>query len=163
MLNSLLPDRPLEEQLAGTVTLELGGHRYVLPTLTRRQNRAWKERLTGELGGLFGSVQGSNDGGAIMAVLATAGDLVVELVRAYDVTGVIPPDDSPELERDTDQEWLRALLACGAAAYPFVGLALEAQRQAGVEPPSLPTPTGAEPTNGQQPSMAGAHGTSSTS
>lgn len=165
MLNSILPSRPLEEQMAGYVTVTLGGQRYELPTLTRRENRSWKEALNERMGTALGTVQGTSDPGAIMTVLAAAGDIVVELVRLYDRQGVIPPDDSPALERDTDQEWLTALLACGAAAYPFVGLALEAQRQSSAQPePQSPTTTpGPEPTNSRPPNGDGVPATSRTS
>jgi hypothetical protein len=156
MLDALLPSRPLEEQLAGEVSVRIGGQRYVLPTLSRRRNRAWKEQLNGSLGLVLSTVQGTNDPGAIMATLAAASDTVVELVRAYDHTGVIPPDDAPELEEDTDEEWLAALLTCGAAAYPFVKLALQAQRQVPQPEPSPAMPNGHAPTNGQQPNTAGA-------
>jgi hypothetical protein len=158
IFTDLLPERPLEEQVAGYVSVHLGGRRYMLPTLSRRLNRAWKERLTLRVNALLSNVQGQSDAGAIMAALADASDTVVELVREYDHTGVIPPDEDDALEHDTDQEWLAALLQCGAAAYPFVGLALQAQRQA-PEPTSLSPTPGPEPTNGRQPSTAGARAT----
>lgn len=154
MLNSLLPDRPLSEQMAGEVRVRIGGREYLLPTLTRRQNRRWKDQLNDRLGGAFAGLKTLDDPGAVMQALDGVGDLVPELVREYDQTGVIPPDDDPALERDTDREWLQALLACAAAAYPFVGLALEAQRQQPTVAPqpgdaSPPTTIGHEPTNSQ--------------
>src|SRR4029078_10437082 len=115
------------------------------------ENREWKAALNERFGFALGSLQGTNDPATMMAVLPQADDIVVALVRQYDRAGVIPPDDDPALERDTDQEWMRALLACAAAAYPFVGLALEAQRGTAAQ-----SPTGPEPTNSPQPSGAGA-------
>jgi hypothetical protein len=126
MLESLLPRRDLEQQLAGIVVVELGGHRYRVPTLSRRENRAWKEQLNDRLSAVLGGLSASDEPSVIFSALASADDAVVDLVRAYDASHVIPPDD--ELANDTDAEWLRALLAMAAAAYPFVGLALEAMR-----------------------------------
>jgi hypothetical protein len=164
VLNSVLPSRPLEEQMAGEVRVSLGGRTYVMPVLTRRQNRAWKAAMEERLGSVVGGIQGSSDPATIMRVLSTSGDTVPELVRLYDQSGVLPDDDDPALEYDTDIEWLRALLAVASAAYPFVGLALEAQRLGQQQTPPAPTNGhGPEPMSSPPTSMAGRRSSSKPS
>lgn len=153
----MLPARPMEDQLAGLVPVRVDGRTYRLPVLPRKRNRVWKEELSQELGTLFEQMD-SDDPGLLMASLAAADEKVVKLVRAYDYTNLIPPDD--EMEADTDAEWLAALLSIVAAAHPFVGLVLSGRDQT---PTPSPIPAnGVEHTSSPQPPTGGRRGSSKT-
>ena len=154
----LLPERSIAEQLAGYTTLVLGGHAYHVPVLARRPSRAWKALFDERIGTALASFDKLDSPAAILAALNSADDAPYELVRAYDESSAIPPDD--ELEGDTDGEWMAALLVVYRAAHPTLDLVLGAIRAAGPEPTTTPGP---EHSNGRRRPTAGGRATSKTS
>lgn len=153
MLNpELLPVRTIEEQLAGQIPVKLDGQTFVLPVLSRRDNRVWKQLMSDRLEGLFGDMNDEASSGQVMETLMTGDEVIVELVRAYDKQNRIPPDD--DLKNDTDAEWLSAFLVCVAASHPFVGLVLSGETP--IRKPNPPTPmNGHAPTSSPRPSTRG--------
>lgn len=152
-----LPARSIEEQLAGQVPVRLDGRTFVLPVLSRRENRVWKASMNAKLEGLFQSMTDESTAGQVMETLMTGDEAIVALVREYDRDNLIPPDE--ELERDTEAEWLSAFLLCVAASHPFVGLVLSGEPTPETARSQTPT-NGHEPTSSPRPSTPGPRGSS---
>jgi hypothetical protein len=146
-LAGLLPERSAEDILSGRVRLTFGDKQYELPVLKRGASRRWKEQIDARIIGLIGSLDASGDNiGAIVGILAGASDQLVELLRAYDETGVLPDPETLD-EEASDIDILRAVLEVWAAANPLAALAVVAATR------SLKQPT---PTNGLSPPSSSA-------
>jgi hypothetical protein len=117
-----LPERSVEDVLAGRLRIRLGGEWYVLPVLTIGQNREWVESLDAQMQPLL---DGADDGdlNAVVARMQDLSDRLLEFVWSYDRMGVLPPRET--LEPDVyPHEALRAVMEVRLAANPTLGFAL---------------------------------------
>ena len=111
-------DRRTEDQrLRGVVPLTWGGMVREVPTLKRGPSRAWKAELAKALGDLGTLGVGTTDALAQAGNLAS--DRMLELVRAYDTTGVLGTEEWID-ENVDDSEVYGAFRALLEVAYPFV-------------------------------------------
>lgn len=120
LLRQFLPERTSEEILAGRIRIRLSGQDHILPVLTIRENRAWRELASTHLGQLTGGLASISDTASILARIASATDSQMALVRAYDKGGVLP-----DLEDVTEPELLRATFAVVAAAFPLAAAIID--------------------------------------
>jgi hypothetical protein len=106
------------------VRFRLAGTEYVLPVLTIGQNADWKASLDDALTPI---VSAEDDLGKVMALLEAFSDRLLEFLRSYDVTGVLPtPGD---WERDIyPHELLRAVMEVRLATDPSSRYALALAR-----------------------------------
>jgi hypothetical protein len=125
MLDKLLPERTFEDILSGRIVVKLDGQDYILPVLGRRETRAWRAKLVERLGVLFTDL--GDNVSAMLGTLTASSDRMVEMLRLYDGTGVLPDDEA--LDEATDPEILVAFLSVGAAAFPEVAAVIEGFRR----------------------------------
>lgn len=151
-----LSARPAEAILGRTVTVTLGGTRYVLPVLTIAGNRRWNAELDAETAELVDGLTASGDDvGAILARLATQPEKLGDLLYAYDTSGVLPP--RAELEEVAyEDELMAAVQGVWQAANPLAVMALTMAA-------ATTTSASSPPTNGSPPSTAGPRPKSKTS
>lgn len=111
-------DRRTEEQrLRGVVPVTWGGEVREVPTLKRGPAREWKAELAKALGDLGTLGVGTTDALAQAGNLAS--DRMLELVRAYDTSGVLGTEEWIDAHVDDTEVYatFRSLLE---VAYPFV-------------------------------------------
>ena len=135
----LFTTRPAGDILSRSVRITLDGIEYVLPVLRIAGNRRWKAQLDAATVGLVDSLEGSGDDvGAILALLASQTDTLLDLLISYDTTGVLPSREAIE-ETAYEDELLLAVRGVWRAANPLVAI--------GIEESPIPAP----PTNGSLP------------
>lgn len=150
MLESFGPERTVEDVLAGRLRVTLGGETYVLPVRSIASNRRWVESLDAEMIGLLVAVsEAGDDITSIMSGFMQIGaEQLLNLVIAYDETGVLPPREQLE-EVVRPHETLMAVMGIRRVQNPLAdaGLAamLNTELIAGMQ---LPAPTNSPPTNG---------------
>lgn len=83
-----LPQRSRADVLAGRLRISLAGKPYVLPVLTIRQNEEWVASLTAEVAPL---IAGTDDTDEAIRLMEAFGSRLMDFVRSYDITGVLPP------------------------------------------------------------------------
>lgn len=119
-------DRSQEELAGGFLRVVVDGSPRNLPTLKIRAEREWKLLLAQTLGETqlnidFAALQKGGDSTymalAPMANLAT--DLAIDLLLAYDRSGVLGGRDFIEEHMDASEVY-RALVKCLRVAFPFV-------------------------------------------
>jgi len=126
------PTRSTADVLAGRLRIRLAGQWFVLPVLTIRQNEEWLEQLDGRLAPLLA---GTDSLAAAIAQIERFGDRMLDLVRAYDVTGVLP--EPGDWERDIyPHELLRAVMEVRLATDPTLSYAVAAALEE--TPPLVP-------------------------
>lgn len=118
----LLGPRSVEDILAERIRLDIGGEVFDLPVLTIRENRIWKEQMDLELGYLLLRITDEDDGGKILSLFDSADGIFLDLLIAYDKTGVLPPREALE-ERLTQMGLVRAVLEVWRAARPLADIA----------------------------------------
>lgn len=152
-LASLSPVRSAEDILSGRVRLSVGGTFYDVPALPIRKNRLWKESLDAQVAALIGAVDASSaDLPAVLALLASASDQLLDLLIAYDDTHALPPREELE-EVMTEAELLTAVMEVWAAANPLVGIGLQTL---GAPPTPVPlTSVSSPPTSSRRRNTAG--------
>lgn len=124
-LRDLLPSpRSAEDILARRVRLDIGGEEYVLPVLPIRDNRAWTDRLHGEVSTVFRDVEeGGEDVTTVLAALAAAPDRFMDMLLLYDIGHVLPAREAIEAVW-TEVDLLIACLEVWRAAHPLVDIGL---------------------------------------
>ena len=149
-VTGLLPERSVEDVLAGRLRLRLGGEWYVLPVLTIGQNREWMESLDAEMQPLLDGAD-DDDLSAIVERMQGLSDRLLEFVYSYDIKGLLPPREAIE-PNVYPHEALRAVLEVRLAANPTLGFALAGVVQdirAGRPAPSPPTSSSRRSTAGR--------------
>lgn len=110
-------ERTEDAGLAGVLPITIGGRVRYVPALKIRQSREWKAKL----GELVAGVDIDDDLGRTIATLANlASDRALDLVEAYDTTGVLGGREAIE-DQATDAELFAALEVIVKATYPFEG------------------------------------------
>ena len=149
-LTSLLPPRSIEDILFERVRLVIGGEVYDLPALVIEENERWKAELDTELSGLLGALDTAGDDvSTIVGLLTQKPDRLIGLLRSYDVTGVLP-DDQTIQKQMTPMSLFRAVLEVWRAANPLVDIGL-----AGINLSALPSNGSATPTSSPRRNGAG--------
>lgn len=108
-------ERTEDAGIAGVLQISMGGRVHRVPALKLRHSREWKERL----GDIASGIELDDDLGKMLASVANlASDRALDLVVAYDRTGVLGGRDAIEDEA-TDAELFAALEVMVKATYPF--------------------------------------------
>ncbi len=148
MLDTFGSPRTVEDVLAGRLRVTLGGEVYDLPVRSIASNRRWVESLDAEMGSLLSAINSAGeDYQAIAAALMGIGaEELLDLVIAYDETGVLPPKEVLE-ETTQPHEALRAVAGIRRVQNPLAdaGLAAASSAIAGMSSPAL---TSSPRTNG---------------
>jgi hypothetical protein len=131
ILLDLLPERSAEDVLAGRIRVTLGTgkdqQKIDLPVLPIKPERAWKELLEKRLAELWDGLDVQPSPKSVMNYLGQMTSVQLEVLHAYDRSGVLPDNDWLE-EHALSTQLLSALLGATAAAYPFVETAIDAVR-----------------------------------
>jgi len=155
-LPAATPTRSAEDILAGRVRVLLGGVVYELPVLARGASRAWRERLDerfARLGSLLEAA--ADDASQVLTLLLAETDAMLDMLVAYDQTGVLPDRDALDAIA-SDAEILRSVIEVWRAANPLAATLLD-------EPTETPTSgTSSEPPSGRRRRTAGRRTSSST-
>lgn len=149
MFESYLPQRAIEDVLAGRLPVVLGGEVYHLPVRSIASNRRWVESLTVEMSEMLRAIAASGDDQTALAtaLMRVGAEQLLDLVLAYDDTEVLPPKEALE-EEVKPHEVLAAVIAIRRVQNPLAdaGLAAAANAIAGTssqEPTSLRQKNGA--------------------
>jgi hypothetical protein len=157
-LSSLLPPRSMEDILFERVRLIIGGEVYDLPALVIEKNEAWKASLETDLAGMLEALdEAGNDVMGIVTALTGEPARLIGLLRSYDVTGVLPDDETIRASV-TPMGLFRAVLEVWRAANPLVDIGLAGMSMTALPPSVPPTPTSAS-----RPSTAGRRARSAVS
>lgn len=149
-LTSILPPRSIEDILLERVRLRVGDDTYELPALVIEENERWKESLEGDLTGMLAALADAGDDiGAIVSALTGEPDRLLGLLRSYDVTGVLPDDETLRAKM-TPLGLFRAVLEVWRAANPLVDIGLVGMTLATAEQETSgsPKPTSTPRRNG---------------
>lgn len=131
----------MEDILFERVRLVIGGEVYDLPALSIEDNAAWKARLDADLAGVLDAVDGAGDDlTAILTALTGNDDALLDLLRSYDRTGVLP-DDATIRASLTPMGLVRAVLEVWRAANPLVDIGIAGMAMSEVMPTASPAPT----------------------
>lgn len=117
-----MTDERSEEQRASAspLTVMVGGEARAVPILTIRQSRDWKKLVQEKIGLAFtdlGNVSQLMQAGGLLNI---AGDALMDLVLAYDQTGVLGTREELE-DSFTDADLYRAFRRMLDITFPFVG------------------------------------------
>lgn len=148
-----LPERRIEDVLAGILRVTLGGETYVLPVRSIASNRRWLESLEAREGALLAAVgTAGNDLEALTAAIVGSdigAQELLDLVIAYDEDHILPPRDQLE-EVARPHELLHAVGDIRRVENPLADAGLAAASSAIGGRPS-PVPTSSPPRNGASP------------
>lgn len=148
MLDEFGPERTVDDVIHGVLRVRLGGETYVLPVRSIASNRRWVESLDAEMGVLLRAITdaGEDYGALTAALLAVGAEQLLDLVIAYDETGLLPPREDLE-EITQPHQALMAVIGIRRVQNPLAdaGLAAASSAIAGM---SSPAPTSSPPTNG---------------
>lgn len=115
-------ERSMTDVIAGVFRIRLARQDFVLPVLTYGENDEWEATLDADLQPLIAD---ETDAGQALELLKQYGDKLVDLIYAYDRTGVLPPiaELRPHIYPN---EALLAVWEVRAALNPTLGLTLAA-------------------------------------
>lgn len=150
MLDLLGNGRPAGDILSRTVRVQLGGTEYAVPVRSIKANREWIAQVNGQTVALLKGLDSSGDDlGALMGLLGNQIDPLIDLLIAYDSTGVLPSRDEIEaIEPDASLDVLAAVQGVWRAANPLVGTAIESMTTGEALASASSTPTSSQPPNG---------------
>lgn len=147
----LYGSRSAVAKVSRTIRITLAGESYELPVLSIRENREWKAQLNARTAALISALDDTDDLPAVLTVLSNQVDDLLEMLVAYDLTGVLPPRDEIESIRpDPTNEIFEAVKEVFKAANPQVGISLETVAAAMPETSLPPTSTPPPPTAGRR-------------
>lgn len=134
-----LPVRSVADILSGRIQIVLGGVPYIIHVLPRRASREWITKLDQRFAEVTSALdQAENDAPRILALLTAHTDYMIQMLREYDIEGVLPDDEFIETYA-TDGEILAAMVEVWRAANPLAAIGAEAaaETMAGTESASL--------------------------
>jgi hypothetical protein len=108
----------LEVLTRSGIPLILGGQTFMVRPRSIKSNRMWKVRVQGALSEKFTSLDGISDVDGFYGFLAESGDVLIDLVIAYDETNALP-DRAWIEDNASDHEILEALMVLLEQAFPF--------------------------------------------
>lgn len=127
------PQRAIRDVLEGRVRITLAGQEYVLPVLTIGQNADWRAELSAEFDPILAA---EDDLDKVMKLLEAFSDRLLDFVRSYDVTNVLPPPG--KWERDIyPHELLRAVMEVRLATDPSSRYAVALRRTVAPKPRTI--------------------------
>jgi hypothetical protein len=100
------------------IPLVLGGQTYAVRPRSIKSNRQWKERVQKALEDKFGGLDAVADVSGLYGFLAQSGDILLDLVIAYDETDALPSREWIE-DNASDHEVLEAFTVLLEQAFPF--------------------------------------------
>ena len=100
------------------IPLILGGRAYAVRPRSIKSNRQWKERVQRALEEKFGSLDNVGGMDSLYAFASESGDVLLDLVIAYDETNVLPDRETIE-DTATDHEITEAFMVLLEQAFPF--------------------------------------------
>jgi hypothetical protein len=124
VFRSLLPERAVEDVLAGVLRMNFGGSSFTVPVLVIAKADDWRARLNEEFVGVMGALEGQTNAAGVLAFLGSHTPKMIGLIREYDVEGTLP-DDEWLRGHATEPEILRAFMLLLAASFPFIAAALD--------------------------------------
>jgi hypothetical protein len=143
-----LPTRSAADILSGLITIVLGGIPYVIHVLPRRASREWLARLDERFATVTAALEAAdNDAPKILQLLTAHTDYMIEMLRAYDVEGVLPDNEFIETYA-TDGEILAAMVEVWRASNPLAAIGAEAAAETMAGTESAPLNSSPESTGG---------------
>lgn len=124
VIRSLLPERSVEDVLAGKLRLVLGGTPFTLDVLTIDKADEWRAGLLVAFGDVVGQLEEQVNVPGVVAFLGSNTASMLVLIRAYDQAGVLPDNDWIR-SHATEPEVLRAFVLILAASFPFIASAID--------------------------------------
>jgi hypothetical protein len=147
-LTSILPPRSLEDILFERVRLIIGGEVYDLPALVIEENERWKSELEADLTGMLTALDDAGDDiSAIVSTLTGEPVRLLTLLRSYDVTNVLPSDETLRAAM-TPLQLFRAVMEVWRAANPLVDIGIHGLALTATQPSESPAPTSLRRRNG---------------
>jgi hypothetical protein len=134
-----LPVRSVADILSGRIQIVLGGIPYIIHVLPRRASREWIAKLDQRFADVTMALdKAENDAPKILALLTAHTDYMIQMLREYDVEGVLPNDEFIETYA-TDGEILAGMVEVWRAANPLAAIGAEAaaETMAGTDSESL--------------------------
>lgn len=112
-----VPLRPDEEVAGGFIVLSVGGQTKHLPELKRYRNREWKALVQRRFAETLGATREVETFDDVVNLIAGGSDLYVELLVAYDDSGVL--GGAEWLDRNaTDRDLYFAFKKVASVAFP---------------------------------------------
>jgi hypothetical protein len=151
-----LPALSPADVFRGIVPIHIGGTRYELAALSMEEDEAWVANLDGSMRHLLEGVRaGAEDSAAIVAVLLSATEQLLDAVYAYDRDGVLP-DRATVKAKARAIDALNGALTIWVSTNPTLAAAL-AMGAAATTSGTLRAPTSSSPTPtaGRRASAAG--------
>lgn len=124
VLRSILPERSVEDVLAGRLRMTLGGTVFDLPVLTIAQADTWREKLLAAFGDVMNRLESEVNVAGIIAFLGTNTPTMLTLIHDYDRDAILPDDDYIR-GHATEPEVLRGFVLILAASFPFIASAID--------------------------------------
>jgi hypothetical protein len=111
------PRRSSADMMAGVVRITLAGFPYELPVLSRAESRAWLVSLDARFAATAALVEAADaEPDALVPLLIAEVDAMADLLKSYDVHGILPPRSA--FDDASDSEILRAMVEVVQAANP---------------------------------------------
>lgn len=154
MLDSL-GTRPAEQVLSRTVRITLGGATFELPVRSIRANREWKAQLDAATAHFLENLPSESDEvtgkwAALVAAFDGHIDELIDVLVAYDTSGVLSKDAIEGIEPDATNEVVMALREVWRAASPLVVTAVQTMVMEAISDSSPPTNTPPTPTGSRR-------------
>lgn len=124
VFRSLLPQRSVEDILAGRLPLTLGKTVFPLEVLTIEKADEWRVTLASKFGDVVSALESQTDVAGVLSFLGTNTPTMLELIHQYDVDWKLP-DDEWIRSHATEPEVLRGFVLILAACFPFIASALD--------------------------------------
>jgi hypothetical protein len=157
LMPEALPQRSVADIVAGVVRLRLGGQTFVLPVLPRNAAAEWRRTIDAQWGDLGDALTAaSDDTPRVVAMLMGQPDKLLAMLRAYDVTNVLPEPEWID-EYATDAEVFLGVIELWRSANPFPAAVAEMASE------SETTSTSPEPSSSSPTPTAGPFTTSTAS
>lgn len=124
LFRNLLPERSVEDVLAGVLRMKLGGTEFQVPVLVIEKADAWRDQLAKDFAEVIGALDSKTDPAGVLSFMASQTPKMLSLLRLYDA-GAALPDDEWLRRNATEPEVLRAFMLTLAASFPFIAAALD--------------------------------------
>lgn len=123
VLRAMLPERTLDDIFARRAVMLLGDELVELPVLSINDNERWTATFQAQMDQMTAGLAADANPLSVIAFLQGMPDMQIELLRAYDTTGVLP-DDAWIRSHATAPQLITALFVVLAAAFPLAVILL---------------------------------------
>lgn len=124
VLRSVLPERSVEDVLAGRLRMTLGSTIFDLPVLTIAQADEWRAKLLSAFGDVMTQLEQEVNIAGVIAFLGSNTASMLALIHEYDRDAILPDDDWIR-GHATEPEVLRGFVLILAASFPFIASVLD--------------------------------------